>query len=184
MCWTNSFYERVFQNICLPNTVMLLTLLQSANLFSASSVSRTIIRLSTRQAVTPLLVRFLNLAEMPRVSCPLCQLSIPLNTFLLGISRDRWIHHTSFLWDFEASSMAYLSHPSKTPLYRDGRSQLDFLCRVWDYVSPSARADGKVPTNSEEAAALFCHYLSHHLCHMTIPITSGDGTRWHHLHQQ
>ncbi len=46
------------------------------------------------------------------------------------ISRTRWLHHTSFLWDFNPQSMHYLLHPKRTPKYRAERSHLDFLCKL------------------------------------------------------
>jgi len=51
------------------------------------------------------------------------------------LKKDRWLHHTSFLWDFEKKNMDYLLHPKKTPRYRDGRSHEAFLCRMKDHVS-------------------------------------------------
>lgn len=35
-----------------------------------------------------------------------------------SIIRNRWIHHTSFLWDYNVRNMAYLKLPSKVPQYR------------------------------------------------------------------
>lgn len=46
------------------------------------------------------------------------------------ISKERFIHHTSFLWDFKKESMSYLLQPKKAPAYREGRSHLDFLCTL------------------------------------------------------
>lgn len=46
------------------------------------------------------------------------------------ITRNRWLHHTSFLHDFKDSSMDYLLLPSSAPGYRDKRSHLEFLCRL------------------------------------------------------
>lgn len=43
------------------------------------------------------------------------------------IKKDRWLHHTSFLWNFKSSHMQLLLHPKKTPLYRQHRSHQDFL---------------------------------------------------------
>jgi len=51
------------------------------------------------------------------------------------IKKHRWLHHTSFLWDFKEERMRYLSHPKKTPPYREGRSHLDFLCKLKDTFS-------------------------------------------------
>ncbi len=54
------------------------------------------------------------------------------------IKKDRWLHHTSFLWNFKAEHMDYLLHPKKTPSYRSGRSHLDFLCGLEEHISKEA----------------------------------------------
>lgn len=35
-----------------------------------------------------------------------------------SITKNRWIHHTSFLWDYEVKNMAYLKLPARAPEYR------------------------------------------------------------------
>lgn len=54
-----------------------------------------------------------------------------------SITRKRWIHHTSFLWDFESRNMAYLKLPKKVPEYRLARSHMEFICRMKDYMTRS-----------------------------------------------
>lgn len=49
-----------------------------------------------------------------------------------GISRDRFVHHTSFLWDFSDANMALLRMPAKVPDYRSQRAHTDFLCKLKD----------------------------------------------------
>jgi lipoate-protein ligase A len=49
------------------------------------------------------------------------------------ITKDRWLHHTSFLWDYSVENMKYLLHPKKTPSYRVGRPHSEFLCRMSDF---------------------------------------------------
>lgn len=49
------------------------------------------------------------------------------------IKKDRVLHHTSFLWDFEPIQMDYLLLPSKRPNYRQNRNHCDFLCTLKDY---------------------------------------------------
>ncbi len=51
------------------------------------------------------------------------------------LRKDRWLHHTTFLWDFKNENMEYLLYPKKTPKYREGRSHLEFLCRLRPYFS-------------------------------------------------
>jgi lipoate---protein ligase len=46
------------------------------------------------------------------------------------IKKERWLHHTSFLWDYQSSNMDYLLMPRKTPTYREGRTHTDFLCKL------------------------------------------------------
>jgi hypothetical protein len=91
-----------------------------------------------------------------------------------SITRQRFCHHTSFLWDFEeASMMQYLKMPGislrcfdqitlsflfdfifsiaeKTPQYRSGRSHLDFLCKMKDAYAAHAHS-----SNSHFFAGLF-----------------------------
>merc|ERR1719383_295801 len=47
-----------------------------------------------------------------------------------AISKDRWVHHTSFLWDYDCDAMALLRHPRRTPKHRDGRDHEEFVCRL------------------------------------------------------
>ena len=46
------------------------------------------------------------------------------------ITKDRWVHHTSFLWDFTLNNMNYLALPKKRPQYRGDRNHNDFLTKL------------------------------------------------------
>lgn len=46
------------------------------------------------------------------------------------IKKDRFVHHTSFLWDFDKEHMDLLLHPPKEPEYRNARSHQDFLTTI------------------------------------------------------
>jgi hypothetical protein len=35
-----------------------------------------------------------------------------------AITKKRWLHHTSLLWDFKPENMALLKHPKRAPEYR------------------------------------------------------------------
>ncbi|CAK4082369.1 unnamed protein product [Aphanomyces euteiches] len=51
-----------------------------------------------------------------------------------SIGKDRWLHHTSFLWDYDPANMLYLQNPAKQPKYRAQRDHVDFLCKLKDVV--------------------------------------------------
>lgn len=56
-----------------------------------------------------------------------------------SITKDKWVHHTSFLWDFRQQNMAYLRMPKKRPEYRGDRDHSKFLTTLKD-VMPSVEA--------------------------------------------
>ncbi|MDE3045081.1 MAG: lipoate--protein ligase family protein [Verrucomicrobiota bacterium] len=49
------------------------------------------------------------------------------------ITKDRWLHHTSFLWDYRDENMNYLLLPPKRPRYRRDRPHHTFLCRLKEF---------------------------------------------------
>lgn len=49
------------------------------------------------------------------------------------LRRNRFVHHTSFLWDYKSELMDCLKQPPKMPFYRVGRPHNDFLCRLCDF---------------------------------------------------
>lgn len=46
------------------------------------------------------------------------------------ITKTRWLHHTSFLWDYHDDNMRYLHMPTKRPQYRQDRAHTEFLTRL------------------------------------------------------
>lgn len=51
------------------------------------------------------------------------------------MAKNRWLHHTSFLWDCDGKKMQYLKMPPKMPQYRKQRSHEEFLCTLSTYFS-------------------------------------------------
>lgn len=47
-----------------------------------------------------------------------------------AISGTRWLHHTSFVFDYQDEAMALLKHPPKTPEYRQHREHTEFVTRI------------------------------------------------------
>lgn len=50
------------------------------------------------------------------------------------LRKERWLHHTSFLWDYTGSRMACLKMPRRTPEYRKGRTHGAFLTSLKRYL--------------------------------------------------
>lgn len=50
-----------------------------------------------------------------------------------SIVKGGWLHHTSFLWDYDQDHMAYLSLPKKQPEYRNNRNHDEFLAKLKVY---------------------------------------------------
>lgn len=50
------------------------------------------------------------------------------------LCKNRWVHHSTFLWDYQKERMQYLLHPKKTPPYRASRPHEDFLCRLSEHL--------------------------------------------------
>ncbi|CAA6660561.1 unnamed protein product [Spirodela intermedia] len=53
-----------------------------------------------------------------------------------SITRARWLHHTSFLWDYDARNMRYLKHPPRAPSI--SRRHEEFLCPMKGFLSSSS----------------------------------------------
>lgn len=49
------------------------------------------------------------------------------------LRKNRWLHHTSFLWDYSPENMQLLKTPPKMPVYRQAREHHDFLCTLKEY---------------------------------------------------
>ncbi|KAK2994618.1 hypothetical protein RJ640_025672 [Escallonia rubra] len=83
-----------------------------------------------------------------------------------SITKDRWIHHTSFLWEYEARNMAYLKLPTRAPEYRLVRNHMDFLCGMKDYLPRSAFI-------SKTVEAIENHFLTKPVIMDIDAVTSG-----------
>ena len=66
------------------------------------------------------------------------------------ITKNRFLQHTSFLWDFSPKNMNYLLHPSKTPPYREGREHKDFLCTLKEHFPEKSLFSQKIETHIKQ----------------------------------
>ncbi len=51
------------------------------------------------------------------------------------LCKDRWLHHSSLLWNYNPTKMDLLLLPGKRPAYRQDRSHKDFLCTLQPHFS-------------------------------------------------
>lgn len=56
-----------------------------------------------------------------------------------NITKNRWLHHTSFLWDYKPSNMQYLLMPEKKPEYRLNRDHSSFITPMIKYLPEGVR---------------------------------------------
>jgi hypothetical protein len=73
------------------------------------------------------------------------------------ISSGGFLHHTSFLWDWNDDNMNYLSLPHKRPTYRGDRSHDEFLVRLKDTYGGDVHGGGSTSSGSGERNSLFRH---------------------------
>ncbi|ADI39116.1 lipoate--protein ligase family protein [Waddlia chondrophila] len=86
------------------------------------------------------------------------------------IVKNRWLHHSSLLWDFCPDKMEHLNLPSKRPDYRSNRSHKEFLCTLkprfssketfWEQLESSLSSKfhiDRVSLNEAEAALAAPH---------------------------
>jgi lipoate-protein ligase A len=82
-----------------------------------------------------------------------------------SITKDRWLHHSSLLWDFTPALMDYLKMPNRQPDYRKKRAHTDFLVPLskrfsslevlqHDLVSSLAQQFNLQPTSLKEVQPL------------------------------
>ncbi len=84
-------------------------------------------------------------AEFYKHSLPIEHFSLSANDYTIKdrkiggnaqyIRKDRFVHHTSFLWDYCKDHMDILPHPPKEPAYRNKRSHDEFLTTIKPHLS-------------------------------------------------
>jgi lipoate-protein ligase A len=101
----------------------------------------------------------------------------------LYIKKDRWLVHTSFLWDYDPSRMALLKHPAKTPKYREGRSHEEFICRLSDHLEDrdewieglKKSLEGQLGAKETDLEELSIQELIHHGTSVVNPEPALEG---------
>ncbi len=60
------------------------------------------------------------------------------------MQRGRWLHHSSFLWDYEVEMMNCLTLPPKMPSYRQKRSHDEFLSKMCLHIDSKPHFFGEI----------------------------------------
>ncbi|KAL3155749.1 hypothetical protein ABBQ32_012766 [Trebouxia sp. C0010 RCD-2024] len=68
-----------------------------------------------------------------------------------AITKQRFLHHTSLLWDYQSERMQLLKHPAKIPDYRADRDHMKFVCKLKDYVLDREHLLDNIPGALEQA---------------------------------
>ena len=74
-----------------------------------------------------------------------------------GIVKGGFLHHTSFLWDWEDANMDYLTLPYKRPTYRGDRPHDEFLIRLRDAYGSISEGGASSSGGGEMKNSLFVH---------------------------
>lgn len=69
------------------------------------------------------------------------------------VQKQRWLHHTSFLWDYESEKMNVLQLPQKRPIYRANRSHEHFLTKLSTYYQDKESFVQKLSTYLQKTLA-------------------------------
>lgn len=54
------------------------------------------------------------------------------------LRKERWLHHTSLLWDYSPERMSCLQMPRRTPHYRNARAHVDFVGKLKEHFTDEA----------------------------------------------
>jgi lipoate-protein ligase A len=60
------------------------------------------------------------------------------------LQKNRWLHHSTLLWEYDAEQMNILKLPPKMPGYRNSRTHSDFLCTLKDHFEDSEQVIAEI----------------------------------------
>lgn len=93
-----------------------------------------------------------------------------------AISKRRFVHHTSLLWDYDPLRMALLKHPAKTPEYRQGRAHQEFVTTLKKHVPSRERLLMEL-ANCLEAAGFWLQEATLEEAEAALPRNRIVGTK-------
>ena len=85
---------------------------------------------------------------------PMLDMHLRENDYVIGerkwggnaqyLCKNRWLHHTSMLWDYDPKNMHYLLMPAKIPAYRQMRTHDEFLCNLKAHFSSRSEVKNSI----------------------------------------
>lgn len=96
-----------------------------------------------------------------------------------SITGKRWLHHTSFLWDYDPERMALLRpNPPRAPAYRAGRGHQDFVVKLKDVITGTSGCEVPVKSLADAVAPSAArHSPSPSPLSSPLPPLGSDSTR-------
>lgn len=91
-----------------------------------------------------------------------------------AITKQRWLHHTSLLWDFDPRNMALLKHPQRIPDYRAVSYKLDVCQRFYGMFTFIAAV--LVPQNPERSCDVQGREHLEFICRLKDFMTRAEVT--------
>ncbi|MFC2049520.1 lipoate--protein ligase family protein, partial [Chlamydiota bacterium] len=89
------------------------------------------------------------------------------------IQKNRWLLHTSLLWDYTPDKMGYLLLPKKRPAYRQDRSHTDFLSPLHPYFPSKADLISQLADNAQKQLRAENTDIQEALSHLNLPHRSA-----------
>lgn len=91
------------------------------------------------------------------------------------IQKNRWLLHTSFLWDYAPDKMHYLLLPQKRPAYRQDRPHSDFLCTLQSHFPSKTALISQLADNARHQLGAQLVDTQAALAHLHLPHRSATS---------
>ncbi|NGX60572.1 MAG: putative lipoate-protein ligase A [Chlamydiae bacterium] len=92
------------------------------------------------------------------------------------LQKSRWLHHTSFLWDYKPEKMEYLLLPEKRPEYRQSRPHHEFLCTLKPHFPSKQALLDTLTTHLSSHFSLIPTTLKQAKHHLSLPHRKATTT--------
>ena len=84
--------------------------------------------------------------------------------------KDRVLHHTSFLWNWNPEKMSWLSYPKRVPTYRHGRDHHSFCGNLFSYFDSMHELSERLRLAVSEKFSIRIHSCTSDAVHAALKI--------------